>query len=673
MISKKRYNFLFWSISVSFALGIFLFSIKGVSIPVLFLLAFVLFAVIVFFKNKLNPAFFTIIVCFLFLLFGGLRYQLAIPKNQKDHLINHKNIALVNQVVFTISKTFKNTAKWRNYQATVKQVNGKKTSGNLLLKIKKDSALLQKGASYVGNLKLIPLPTETFPYGFNYTQYLNKQGITHQSWVTKTKLIPLPKYDNKLIRFIVRFQQQLNKRLQKQSLSSEVIQFTQALVLGNKKALTKQLKTNFQNAGVIHILAISGLHIGVVYFIFGWLLKKIMYKHQYRILRSIIVLVLVWLFTWFTGASDSALRATTMFSFFEISQWLLRRQHPLNALLLSVFVLLLINPMTIFSVGLQLSVTAVASIIIGVPKLSQVWEPKYIITNYLWKITCVSLCAQIGLLPLSVYYFHQFPLLFLVANIPIMCFIPVIMGLAVIMVAGSSFYIWPKAVDVFYDSVITIMLHFVNWVASIDSLIVKELYISKLTVLAIYTGFLYLRWCYSNTKNGLKYLAVPIAFLGIVGFTEIHQRVVKREVWLLNDYTNTTIVDLFSNGVQVYSQNELKDNEKQYKIRPIATALHHNNITYNSLQQVYNIKGKKVLIVSGNYLPKPKSTIDILLVSNSPKINFERLLKEIQPKKVIFAANNTFYHITNWKMGCEKLGVSYYDVSKQGSLRLDRL
>lgn len=673
MIVKKRYNLPFWSIVLSFVLGTFIFSTTVFQIPTLFTATLSLFAILVLTRKRQHSLLFTIITCLLFVCIGGLRYQLATPQNQPNHLIRQNKVTAVNRVIFNISKTGKKTNNWTSYEASIKQVNEKKVSGKILLKVKENIPQLQKGAAYVSNLKLIKLTNETFPYGFNFTKYLNQHGITHQAWITKNKPIPLPKYNNKWICLLTEFQRHLNERLKQQHLSKEVIQFTQAIVLGNKKELTQQLKVNFQNAGVIHILAISGLHIGILYFIFSWFLKKIIYKHKYRILRSLIILLFLWLFTWFSGGSDSALRATTMFSCFEISNWLLRRQHPLNALLVSVFVLVLISPTIIFSVGFQLSITAVASIIIGVPKLSKIWKPKWPIANYIWKIISVSLCAQIGLLPLSIYYFHQFPLLFLAANIPIMFCIPLIMAFAISIVMGSYFFIWNKTICTAYDILIAKLINFIDWIASLDSLILKELYISKLTMFAIYVIMLYARWCYSNIKSIPKHLSLPVALIVIIGFIEIHQKTIKKEIWLLNDYTNTTIIEMFSNGMHVFSEKKFMNDKIPHNVYTAEKTLHHSNIQYNGLKHIYTFNNKKLLLASENYIPNPQSPIYILLVTNTPKINFDRLLKEVQPQKVIFAANNAFYLISKWKKSCEERNISYYDVSKKGSVRIDNL
>ena len=674
MKSYRIYNIPFWGMCISLILGAFMFSLEAPSIKYFFVSILFLLSVLMVMLKQKNSTVFIIISCVVFCLIGGLRYQLAIPENQSNHIIHQTNLGAPVKTIFTVTKGFKKANKWENYKASIKQIEGNSTTGSILLKVNsEDTSTLQIGATYIGYLRLNKLVNETFPYGFRYGDYLKNKGITHQVWASKSGLKLLPNQSNILVQFIANLQIDFNTALRKQRLDATVIQFTQALVLGNKKELDKSVSADFKNAGVIHILAISGLHIGIIYLVFLWFFKLLFYQYKYRFLRSFAVVLLLWMFAWFSGASDSALRATTMVTCFEISRLLLRSQHPLNALFLSVFVLFFITPQIIFSVGFQLSVVAVASIIIGVPKMLKLWEPKWWLLKYLWGITCVSMCAQLGLLPLSIYYFHQFPLLFLVANIPIMFCIPIIMAFAISIVIGSYASIFPDFVYAVYNLVITKLILFVNWVASFDALILNELYISKFSVACIYLFFLYLRWCYADFKRGIKYVLFPVVFMGLVGFVEVTTKAFKREVWLLNDYKKTIIIDVSSSSVQVFSSEVLSAIDKEYKMRPILGKLHQSNVVYSTLEQAYFMNKQKLLIVANNYIPKPKTAIDILLISNSPKINFERLLEEIQPKKVIFAANNKYYLLVDWKFNCRKLTIPFYDIAESGSLRLDEL
>jgi len=629
---------------------------------------------LLFLIRKKSSTLFLSTSCVLFMVFGGLRYQLTMPKHKATHLIHKVNFEKPKETVLVITHSFKASGRWKNYKASIKQIEGEKASGSILLKVNDTSnSFLQKGEAYAGVFGFNALKKDAFSYGFNYEKYLLSQGITHRVWASSSNLIALPNQNNKWFRFIGGLQSKLNNSLKNQHLDSKVIQLTQALVLGNKKELDKQLSNDFAKAGVIHVLAISGLHIGFIYMLFVWLFKLVLYRHKHRIVRSVIVLLLLWLSVWFSGASASALRATTMFSCFEISRLLLRRQHPLNPLFLSVFTLFVVDPKIIFSVGFQLSVVAVASIIIGVPKLNALWVPKTFVGNYLWTIICVSLCAQIGLLPLSIYYFHQIPGLFLVANIPVMVCMPFIMGFAILIVFGSYFGILPLFVIRLYNWLVNLLITFVDWIASFEAFVLRDLYISGVSVLGCYLIFGYLRWWYSYQRLGSKYIATIIGATVSFTFVEKYTSNFKNEIWVLDNYKNTILTEVTSNQVTIFSEEKLTEKDIDYKIKPLLGELHSQKVTYHQLQHVYDWNDKSLLVIDDNFIPKIDKKIDVILISNSPKINVERLLENLKPNQVIIASNNKNYLKKDWITTCKKLGVSYFDVSNKGSLRLDHV
>lgn len=622
--------------------------------------------------RKTNAMIFSVVAGILFFLLGMLRFQFSIPMNQKQHMVHQEKLNYPKEAVFTILEEFKSAKKWKSYKVRIHQINKVNAVGNALLKVKnQETSGCKRGEVYTGLFRFNDIHKDTFPYGFNYNNYLLKQNITHLVWASPRDLILLPKQGNKWIKFLGKFQFEINKSLKKLNLDDKVLQLTQALVLGNKKDLDKTLSDDFSKAGVIHVLAISGLHIGIIYMVFVWLLGGVFYAYKYRVLRSVLVLLLLWIFVWFSGASASALRATAMFSCFEISRLLFRKQHPLNALFLAVFVLVLINPKIIFGVGFQLSIIAVASIIVGAPKLSELWQPQNKGFTYLWNITCVSLAAQIGLLPLSIYYFHQIPSLFLVANIPIMVCIPLIMGFAMCMVVGSYFLTLPEIVIKWYNFTINLLIDFVHWVASFEKFVFQNVYISTITMLGCYVVLGYLWWWYKESKIGLKYLFLVIIGVISFGFVEGHKKYFQKEIWLLNHHKNTVIVEIASGNINVFAERELSEIDKQYKILPVLKALHIDKVSYDEMKQAYTINHKKLLIVSDSYIPKLTTLTDIVLLCGSPKINLERLIESIRPKQIIIAADNKFYIVDKWKATCKKLDVPYYDVAKKGSLRLD--
>ncbi len=670
MKDSKLWNIPFWSICISIILGIVLSSFISIRIY-WFLGTTILFLLFLYLIKTKSSIVFISTSCIAFFTVGAYRYQLILPQNTPHHITHRQSLSKPRKLVFYITKKFKDSKKYRNYNASLKYVDGATVTGKFLLKVKKQPKVtLSVGEAYAGHIALKQLQTSNFLYGFNYNTYLKSQGISHYANVNFSQLIPILSQRNKLIYMLEELRLQITSSLNQLGLDTKVLQFTKALVLGDKTELDSKIKDAFSKAGVIHILAISGLHVGIVYLIFGGILGIVFFNYKFRIIKSILVLLLLWLFVGFTGASDSALRAATMFSCYEFSRLLLRHQHPLNVLFLSIFILVFINPLIIFSIGFQLSIIAVGSIIIGLPAWYNLWKPKNRISLLLWSVMGVSLCAQIGLLPLSIYYFHQIPGLFLLANIPVMCLIPIVMIFAVGIVLGSYFHFLPKVIVVCYNYVILKLIYFINWVASQEIFIFNNLYISLFTVLILYLFFGYLLWIAYNRKKAIQHIFIMIFGIMCSGFIEINRSAHKQELWVLNTYNNTIILELSSNSINVHSLKPITDFDKQSTIKPLQKELHYQNVTYHTLKQVYRYGNKKIQILNQNFIPNIEYKDAILIVSNSPKINAERFLRKNTPKRVLFAGNNFKKLANQWKVTCNKLNIPYNTISKMGNIKI---
>lgn len=676
LTNSKLYNLTFWGITIAFVIGIFFSQHQLFSISVLFtsvaLLIGLLIGCVYGLKHRLREVIFIITALLLFATIGTLRQQLTQPKHIAHHIVNQLQNNDPKHVAFTITRQIKSNEKWSNYEASVFALGQKKATGNILLHItNKEASAVELGKNYIAYCALNPITKDHFPYGFHYSNYLLSKGITHQVWLKK-EVIPLSNSKSFFGERIIQTRHFLTRKLEQQGLSDNVVQFTKALVLGAKAALSKEMKSRFQDAGVIHILAISGLHIGVIYFVIQWLLKWFLFRYKYRILKSVLVIAIIWVFTYFTGGSDSAVRASMMFTCFEISNWLLRRQHPLNALIAAVFILLSIQPNYLFSVGFQLSVTAVAAIMIGVPKMTPLLNVKNKILFKIWQIACVTVCAQIGILPLSIYYFHQIPMLFLVANVPVMLCIPLVMSACIIYVLSASIAEIPHFITFAFNIVIETLLSYIEWIASLEAFVIKDVYILPLTASAIYCLYLMARWWYSNFKTGLKYVALPISLALICSFTEFRHKAIKNEVWLLPDY-NTTMVSLSGESATFYTSDTNNSTSLKNKMTAVKNSLHYTEVTTETLEYAYHLNHKKIILLHNNFIPEIEETIDVLVVTNSPKINIARLLQNLQPQKVVIASNNKHYVVQNWLAACKNNHIDCYDVSALGSIRLDEL
>lgn len=209
-----------------------------------------------------------------------------------------------------------------------------------------------------------------------------------------------------------------------------------ALSLGDKTALSTDIRNAYTGTGAMHILAVSGLHIGIVQLIVTWLLRRLPIRWRYwKLVRTLLIVLAIWAFALLTGGAPSVLRAATMFSFLAVGLAFRQQANIYNTLAASAFVLLCANPLLLFSVGFQLSYLAVLGIVYFQPLIYRSWYIPNPLGNYLWKLTAVSIAAQITTLPISLYYFHQFPVYFMLSGIAAVPAAAVILGLSLALFA----------------------------------------------------------------------------------------------------------------------------------------------------------------------------------------------------------------------------------------------
>lgn len=665
-------NHPFWCICFLFCLGVFISSYAEHLLFIVSAIGLATYIGVYLLRKKINNNPFFLIIGVLFILLGVFRFQIALPKHQINHIVHLNKNEQLQKITLHITEIFKASAKAWNYKVKIHSVNDNQNKGYALLSISKTDSIpsYNLGDSFITYTKLKPLKNSGNPYAFEYSEYLKTQHITHKIWTTNNELFQIKSLAHPWVQFANKLRSHIEHRLKKLPLSPEVLQITEALVLGNKSSISPTLKKDFVSAGVIHILAISGLHIGILYLLLNGLFNFVFPYSKNNIYAAISIVILLWLFAWFSGASPSALRATTMFSCFQFTKISLRPQHPINALFLSSLILVFIDPFILFSVGFQLSVTAVAAIIIGVPRLLAFWYPKNWLVNKIWSIVAISICAQVGILPLSLYYFHQFSSLFLIANIPIMLVVAFILSAAIIIVICSSFFTLPIFIINLYNEFIAAIINYVSWVANFESFVLKGWYINSFSLVFCYLFIIYLGYTYVNTRRGLKWSLPFLSLAMITWFWEHQQAVFKNELWLLNSYNNTILTELTSNKIQVYSKDEIDKKDIEYLIKPIIGNLHYSKLNTLPLLNSYKYSNQQIHIInSKNQIPKTSKNA-VLILNNSPKINLERLIYSHQPKMIVATVKNYHNIVKKWKATCLQKQVAFYAIPEKGALNI---
>ncbi len=255
------------------------------------------------------------------------------------------------------------------------------------------------------------------PHEFDYRAFLARKGIHFRQFIGKDFQVLEKAGELSLEFFLVNFRNLLATRLRDQIPDPQSEQIALALLLGQKQSLDRDLREGYVQTGVMHILAVSGLHVGIIYALFLGLLKPLRLSKKWSRIYLLFVVLLIWVYAVVTGLSPSVVRAATMFSLLSLGQLRERKPSIFNILAFSAMLMIAVNPEVIYEVGFQLSYLAVAGIVLIQPLILNWWLPRNRILEYFWQLTAVSLAAQLATFPLSVFYFHLFPTYFLLGNL----------------------------------------------------------------------------------------------------------------------------------------------------------------------------------------------------------------------------------------------------------------
>lgn len=267
-----------------------------------------------------------------------------------------------------------------------------------------------------GRISVIRRPRN--PYTFDYRRFAAQQGVFHQAFVSLAQVtwrayVPPNKWLAAVYHMRSYFACTLRAQLQDDTVQALVL----ALMLGIRAEMEEDIRSDFSAAGISHILAVSGLHVGILYailFLFLSLIGAIGSRRRW--LQAMIILSVLWGYALITALSASVVRAVTMFSLLTIGRLCRRRYNFWNALSTTAFGALFYQPLWLTQIGFQLSYLAVMGIGIVFPMLEGLFKPAHSITKKVWSLTALSLSVQIATLPISLYYFHYFPTYFLLGN-----------------------------------------------------------------------------------------------------------------------------------------------------------------------------------------------------------------------------------------------------------------
>ena len=655
--------------SIAFLCGIL--TVHFFEIPLNFLLfssaIIVGFFLFFFFKAKFQLyqlPYFGICCYLLLFFFGSISYQLKLPENRPNYFSNFitsEDNFLRLQLTEELKPNFQ-----KRFIAEVEQViysqdstNGKSVFGKILVGLPLKSSL-KVGQEIIVLAKTTHINPPLNPYQFNYSKYMKFQGIFHQIQLSGNEVLIPQKPSAPLI---AKTRNALLKTLTELGLKKDELGVIQALILGERKAISDELYQNYASAGAIHILAVSGLHVGIILLLINFLLKPL---QQLKWLKFTLTLIGIWSFALLTGLSASVVRASLMFSFVAFGLQINRKVNLLNTLFSAFLILILINPFYVFQVGFQLSFAAVFSIALFQPKFNKLWKPKYKIVRFFYQIITVSICAQIGVLPLSLFYFHQFPGLFLLTNIVILPGLGLLLISGILILFLGIFDILPEMLVNLYSILVKNLNNFIAWVASQERFIINDIHLSHFSVLFLFSSIISIFFLLQQKRKVQVFatLASIILFQISILFDQYQQA--SEEIFILNKPGSSIIAKKNSQQLNLYGNN-LNDTSWSY-LEDFKIAENISNLEFYKLDNFYILKQKRILVIdsSANF-NFPEFNPNILLLSNSPKVNLQRAIEVLKPDLIIADASNYRNLIKLWKQTCVNKKVPFYQTGKKGA------
>lgn len=628
-------------------------------------------------------------VFLLFTAMGGLLTILKDPRHD-TRWFGHRYSAK-DALVVALEEPLVEKAKSFKANAAVKYILHKgepvAAAGTIILYFKKDSPgpgnrhiteKLTYGSEIIISRELQEIRNAGNPGGFDYKRYSLFHGITHQVFLKQDDFEILPGSSTSPVQSAIYASQKKILGILRRNIPGEKeLSLAEALLIGYKDDLEQSLVQSYTNTGVVHIIAISGLHLGLIYWLLSLLFKPLKGKKKLRWVAPLLTISGLWVFSLLAGAQPSVLRSAFMFTLIVLGENLNRKSHVYNTMAVSAFLLLCINPFWLWDVGFQLSYAAVLSILLFMRPVYNWFNFENKILDFAWKLNAVTLAAQVLTLPLSIYHFHQFPVLFLLTNFIAVPLSSIIL-ISEILLCTIAFI--PAAASLagkFTGWCIWLMNTYIERVELIPGSLWDKLQVSiTQTILLVLfiagMGF----WLLEKQKKGLVY-----GLLVLLGFTlsrsvsfirsNLQRKVIvynvpqKRAIDLVEgrNYYFAGDTDLLEEG---FARNfHLKPSRILFRLRP------GDGMPVTAGENMFfSFSGKRIMLLS-KPLPfqkvSEKIRIDLLVLSKNPKLYLKQLVTTLDIRQIVFDASTPSWKVQYWKRDCDSLHIPWYDVKEKGA------
>ncbi|MBN1199667.1 MAG: ComEC family competence protein [Bacteroidales bacterium] len=571
--------------------------------------------------------------------------------------------------------------------------------GKVVLFLEKDSnaLALRYGDWILVSVSLKPLQDESNPYGFDPAGYYRRKGIYAQGWVAPTdwKLTGIPE-SNSLKRLALGVRDRLLKILKENDLKGEEFAVASAILLGYTGDIGSDLRKGFAASGAMHILAVSGMHVGIIFLFLETLLAVLKRRKFGRLIKAFLMILMIWCYAMVTGLSPPVFRAALMISLIILGKTLRRKPDSLNVVGGAMMTLLLLDPTLLLHLGFQFSFLAVFGILFLYKPLFSLMPSRGWVLTRVWGLMAVSIAAQIATFPMALYAFHQFPNYFLLTNMLVLPLASLVIYNGIGVLVLSPFPVFSALLAKTLSFIVWLLNTVIRFIEELPGSVSGGIYMHWIEVALLYgvivsiACFLFFqkaRWVY--TFLGLLLLWSTIGFLRDddqlyrnrmmifkVNGASQYLFIQGQKAVFLKDYQAACVspdsrqivsVIIPAEGITRSATGYLTENDSRIRDdrREFGFFFRRGDFLQFSDYR---------MIILSNTLPSTLTdTMDVnmVILRKNPDIEIQRVVRCFHPEQIVIDPNNSWYRIRKWKEQAEKLNISCYSVADEGAFILE--
>lgn len=565
------------------------------------------------------------------------------------------------------------------------------TEGKLLCYIKADSSFVPPRYGDVIIFHKKPWPPEMpgNPGEFNYAAYLANQGIFHTIYLGQDdfKVLSTGK-GNPLKSFALNTRTSFLNLLAENGLKGKEFSVAAALLTGYDDQLDDDQRREYAGAGVIHILCVSGLHVGVIFLLAEFAFSFMRRRKGLATFKPIMIILVIWLYALITGMAPPVLRASLMFTLIIIGKSTQHQSNTFNTLALAAFILLILDPRLLFNVGFQLSFSAVAGIVAFQPYFNKLWKPNNPIVKYMWDLITVSLAAQVFTAPLAIGYFHQFPDYFIISNLIAIPLSGIIIYTGLLMLFASFIPFIVQIVSLVLVYEVKLLNVSVSYIEHLPGAVWNNIYLPGLGVILVIICMVSLFYWIHSSRKALLYIFLTSMLILVLGGVLRSIDINRQQMIVFHKINRHPLVSFIDGKEQIVLTDSILGNDvhqASYQLDglKVTAGLDEPTVKFISglntpekywdytLPEFFSFYGKRVVILSGRCILPEKGDVlkaDYVLLCNNIRTPIEQIAGCFPGACLIIDASNSPKTTERLAKSANDSGINLYNVRKSGAL-----